>query len=206
MEKSLKKAILWWRLAALNGHKRAQTNLGILFAKGIGVKQNDEEAAKFFKMSANQNDPKGQYSLGFMYTQGRGVPKSLDQAMYWWQKASLLNESSARFGLGLLYIIRDNNVLTKASKTLLCQAADAGHKNAQLWCDVMFKHKTNWYREAIFWLNKSENVQEDPEVILKIQKLSRIANASISELVLSFYETMKVTGSVGLADIVPNAM
>ena len=198
VEKNLMKAILWWRIAAVKGHKRAQTNLGILFAKGIGVKRNDEEAVAFFKLSATQDDEKAQYSLGFMYARGRGVPQSLDKAMHWWKKASK-SCADAQFGLGMLYMMCGNESgVPKASKILLRQAADAGHKNAQLWCDAMFKRKTNWYREAIFWLNKTENFQDDEkaEAVLKTKKLTRIANASLSELVNSFYATMNVTGRV----------
>lgn len=47
-------ALKWYRKAAEQGHVRAQTNLGVMYAEGRGATKNDEEAAKWYSKARAQ--------------------------------------------------------------------------------------------------------------------------------------------------------
>jgi localization factor PodJL len=51
-----KSASLWFRKAADRGIADSQFNLGILYARGIGVEQNLAESFKWFSLAATQGD------------------------------------------------------------------------------------------------------------------------------------------------------
>ena len=56
-------AVALLRQAAENGQKEAQFNLGQMYLKGRGVKQDDRQAVKWFRKAADQGHPKAPYSL-----------------------------------------------------------------------------------------------------------------------------------------------
>ena len=67
-------ALRLFRLAADQGHARAQANLGQMFAYGLGMQESDgEEAMRLFRLAADQDDAMGQMMLGYMYRIGYGV-------------------------------------------------------------------------------------------------------------------------------------
>jgi putative methionine-R-sulfoxide reductase with GAF domain len=66
------------------GNPAAQYALGLRYASGDGVKQDDKEAAVWFTKAAENGNVKAQATLGTRYFSGnRGVPPSLSQAYFW---------------------------------------------------------------------------------------------------------------------------
>ena len=63
---------LWLPLAE-QGNASTQFNLGLMYNKGQGVKQDDVEAVKWYRKAAEQGEAKAQFALGLMYEGGRGV-------------------------------------------------------------------------------------------------------------------------------------
>ena len=61
----------------------AQSNLGVIYAKGRGVPQDYTEALKWYRRAADQGDADGQLNLGGMYYKGLGVPKDYVLAYMW---------------------------------------------------------------------------------------------------------------------------
>lgn len=68
-------AIKLWKPLAEQGSTSAQFNLGIMYSKGYGVKQDDAKAAKWYRKAAEQGDAEAQFSLGLIYSLGKGVKK-----------------------------------------------------------------------------------------------------------------------------------
>jgi TPR repeat protein len=58
---------------AVAGEPRAQYDLGVLYDKGQGVPQSDQEAMRWYRLAADQGEPRAQYNLGLMYLNGQGV-------------------------------------------------------------------------------------------------------------------------------------
>ena len=77
---------LWLPLAE-QGDASAQFNLGLMYDKGQGVKQDDVEAVKWYRQAAEQGYAKAQYNLGVKYYQGEGVRQDKGQAKEWFGKA-----------------------------------------------------------------------------------------------------------------------
>ena len=68
---------------ALNGNADAQYNLGIMYASGLGVTQDYNEAVKWFRLSSGQGNAQAQDIYGLMYASGRGVTQDYVRVHMW---------------------------------------------------------------------------------------------------------------------------
>jgi TPR repeat protein len=84
---------------AEQGNADAQFNLGIMYANGRGVPENDAEAVKWFRKAVEQGYAEAQNNLGFMYANGRGVPENDVKAHMWWSLAKAQGDKDAPGGL-----------------------------------------------------------------------------------------------------------
>ena len=96
-------AIRGFLVHAEQGDATAQYNLGLMYAKGEGVPENDAEAVGWFRKAAEQGDATAQSNLGVMYATGRGVLKDDTEAVRWYRLAAEQGHDSAQFNLGLMY-------------------------------------------------------------------------------------------------------
>ena len=71
------------RQAAEQGDATAQFNLGVMYAKGEGVPQDDAEAVQWYRLAAEQGHAEAQGTLGAMYMNGQGVPQDDETAHVW---------------------------------------------------------------------------------------------------------------------------
>jgi TPR repeat protein len=85
---ALQVAIILYKRAAEQGHAIAQTNLGMHYQKGLGVAQDDKEAARWFASAASQGYAEAQYQLGDLYYNGRGVGEDEAKAVSLFQSAA----------------------------------------------------------------------------------------------------------------------
>ena len=69
------------RALAEQGHASAQSNLGLMYATGQGVPQDDTEAVRWFRLAADQGLAGAQSNLGAMYDIGEGVPEDDAEAV-----------------------------------------------------------------------------------------------------------------------------
>ncbi len=83
VEKDEEKAIQYFKVAAVNGHARAQSNLGVMYLEI----QNYDQAFFWFKESANQGNVLGQYNVAVMYSKGWGVPRNDLETARWLRRA-----------------------------------------------------------------------------------------------------------------------
>ena len=73
-------ALREWRPLAEQGDAEAQFNLGLMYANGEGVPEDDVQAAFWFRKAAEQGDAAAQNNLGVRYDNGEGVPEDYVQA------------------------------------------------------------------------------------------------------------------------------
>ena len=76
------------RKDAEQGDVIAQYNLGVMYATGEGVPQDDKEAVKWLRLAAEQGYSIAQYNLGVMYATGEGVSQDYQEALKWYRKAA----------------------------------------------------------------------------------------------------------------------
>ncbi|MCU1298648.1 MAG: hypothetical protein JWO91_2926 [Acidobacteriaceae bacterium] len=71
------------RRLAMQGDPMAQYALGVRYATGDEVKQDDTQALALFTKAAEEGSVPAQATLGAYYWAGRGVPQDLKKAYFW---------------------------------------------------------------------------------------------------------------------------
>ena len=102
--KDYAKAFVKLKAAAEKGHKKAQYRVGLCYDKGKGVKENDDEAFRWYSKSAAQNYAKAQYQLGKCYKEGEGCKEDRSKALAWWLKAAKQDNADAEYQLAKAYL------------------------------------------------------------------------------------------------------
>jgi len=69
-------------------HAKAQNNLGLIYADGLGVPQNYATAVKWYRKAAEQGHAIAQSNLGVMYRDGEGVSRDYVEAHKWFSLAA----------------------------------------------------------------------------------------------------------------------
>ena len=113
------------------GDPAAQTLLGEIYSRGLGVPQNLKEAARWYKASAESGNPEGQFRYAMMLLDGKEVAPDAD-------KAKAMMKAAAEKGLPLAEY-NFAQMLIEASPTggfvdampYFAKAADAGVPDAQ---------------------------------------------------------------------------
>jgi hypothetical protein len=82
-----------WLPQAQAGEKEAQTYVGEIYEKGLGVPPDYAVAAAWYRKAAAQGHSRAQINLGFLYEKGLGVEKDPTQALSWYRQASGLKEA-----------------------------------------------------------------------------------------------------------------
>jgi len=100
--KEYAKAVESWRPLAEKGDAAAQYRLGMLYAEGKGVEQNDATAFMWMRRAAEQGNAEAQYDVGASYIGGLGVEKNPQEAAKWFLRAANQGMVFAQFNLGLL--------------------------------------------------------------------------------------------------------
>jgi TPR repeat protein len=102
-DQNFARAADWYLRLAKTGDARAQTSLGLMYARGYGVPKNIAEAHRWWNFAAIQNDPGAQYNLGLAYVRGEGVAVDYERAARWFREASRRGHVQAQHNLGMLY-------------------------------------------------------------------------------------------------------
>jgi len=81
----------------------AQSNLGMMYANGLGAPRDDAEAYKWNLLAAEQGLPAAQINLGSMYFDGRGVERDLQKAIQLLLPAAKEGNADAQYRVGIAY-------------------------------------------------------------------------------------------------------
>ncbi len=112
------------RQLAASGDPPAQYALGVRYASGDGVKQDDKEAAAWFIKAAENGNVKAQAALGTRYWVGnRGVPPSVTQAYFWTVLARAAGDQNSKTFATILA-----SHLTRAQAAEIEQRANAWYE------------------------------------------------------------------------------
>ncbi len=90
-------ALKIWLPQAEQGDPVAQTYVGEIYEKGLGVMADYALAAAWYRKAAEQGYARAMINLGFLYESGLGVEQDLVQAMNWYRKASGLEEAELEY-------------------------------------------------------------------------------------------------------------
>ena len=86
------------------GDVRAMNNIGLLWARGIGVPApNFAEALHWWKEAARRGYPVAMNNIGLLYANGHGVARDYQEALKWWRMAAEHGNGWAMNSIGDLY-------------------------------------------------------------------------------------------------------
>jgi TPR repeat protein len=98
-----KRACVFFKSAADQGHHVAQFTLGIMYSQGQGVIQSDQLSLKYHKQSADQGFAKAQYNVAVAYASGTGVERADTEAIKYYTLAADKGHHNAQNNLGVMY-------------------------------------------------------------------------------------------------------
>jgi TPR repeat protein len=139
----------------------AQVNLGLMYANGQGVAQDDSKAFYWFHKAADQGHATALFNLGVMYANGRGVAQDDSKAFYWLHKAADKGDATALFNLGVMYA-NGQGVAQDYSKALywLEKASEQGESDAQYAIGMMYARGDGCEEDiekALYWFNQASD-------------------------------------------------
>ena len=139
------KAFKCLRQAASQGHTEAQYQLSVCYDRGIGVRRNITEAAKWCQMAAFGGHAKAQSEIGYCYKYGQGVVRNIKEAVSWYEMASAQGNIEAKNNLAFCYQKgRGVHKNVKEAIRLYGEAAAGGHASAQYNLGYCY-----WYGEGV---------------------------------------------------------
>jgi hypothetical protein len=165
---------------AEQGDVEAQWNLGLMYANGEGVPEDDEEAVRLFRLAADQGNANGQYRLGLMYVNGEGVPEDDEEAVRWWRLAADQGHVYGQFGLGVRYE-NGEGVPQDDAKAIHWYrlAAEQGYANGQYRLGLMYRSGLGVPQddvEAYKWFNLAASRSTGITRISAVEARDQVAN------------------------------
>ena len=89
------------RTKAMQGDAEAQSCLGLLNAKGLGVPHDYTQARQCYEQAAAQGHAEAQFCLGVLYAKGLGGPQDYAMTRHWWMKAAVQGDERVQHLLPL---------------------------------------------------------------------------------------------------------
>ena len=93
----LQSALRVWLQAAQSGDAEAQTYVGDIYERGLGVAPDHASAAQWYRKAADQGFSRALFNLGTLYEQGLGVPQDQLKALNLYRQAWGLAEDNIIF-------------------------------------------------------------------------------------------------------------
>jgi len=92
------------RKAANDGYVPAQVQIGVMYAEGVGVHQNNHRAVEWFKLASQlSNNSEANFYLGEAYFRGVGVPQDYGTTVPHYQKAARGGHPVAQYIIGTMF-------------------------------------------------------------------------------------------------------
>lgn len=123
---------------AQGGNARAQTQLATLYYHGLGVAEDDQQAAQWYERAARQGHAPAQFQLANLYAYGHAQPADGSDAMrlaaQWYFEAARQGHADAQYALGILFLAGSGVTQNAAeARKWFARAAKQGHADAQVY-------------------------------------------------------------------------
>jgi len=93
------------RQLAERGDANAQYTVGLMYAMGQGVAQDDAASVKWYRLAAEQGHADAASELAFMYRLGAGgVPRDYVEAAKWYRQTAVQGDKRGQRELGRMYL------------------------------------------------------------------------------------------------------
>jgi uncharacterized protein len=170
------------------GDAVAQYNLGVMYAKGTDVPQDDAEAIKWVRKAAEQGNVEAELILGAMYGKGRGVPQDDAEAIMWVRKAAEQGDAKAQLILGSMYG-KGRGVPKDYAESAMWfrKAAEQGDVKAQSFLGFMYGDGLGVpqdYVQSYFWASLSASSASGKEYKDALETRDRVAKELTPEEIM----------------------
>jgi TPR repeat protein len=108
-------ALHWYQLAADQGSRDAQYELGVLYEKGTLVPEDFPQALYWYRKAANQGHAEAQFCLGCLIESGKWRRSDKDAASKWFKRAAANGYGLARYLLTSTEEESENDVPRRAN-------------------------------------------------------------------------------------------
>ena len=98
--------------AAAQGDPEAETRIGVVYQKGLGVAVDYAQAMHWFQLAADQGYAEAENNLGYLFQHGLGSGVDLTRARHWYELAAAQGNAAARDSLQVMNIDRADLVPT----------------------------------------------------------------------------------------------
>ena len=97
----IREAISCFRRAAGQGDANGSYNLGMAYARGLGLPRDDARAFACFRTAAEKGHPAAINSMGWFFREGRVFAKDLELAAQWFEKSASYGNPYGQLNWGL---------------------------------------------------------------------------------------------------------
>lgn len=137
------------------GDSASMFNLGVMHENGLGVRQDDRAAVRWYRKAAELGHAPAMLSLGVLHNDGRGVSHDAGEAARLFQNAAEQGNAIAMFKLGDMYeagrgVPQDD----REAAQMYRQAAEQGHADAMSVLGLMYakgRGVLQDHSEAVQW-------------------------------------------------------
>lgn len=118
-----------WLASAETGDAVAQTYVGEIYERGLGVPPDYQAAARWYQRAAEQGNARAQTNLGHLYEKGLGVALNKATALNWYRQASGLGDDQIAFTSSIEDLRRQ---LAASNQQTVAARQEAGQLRQQL--------------------------------------------------------------------------
>ena len=145
---------------AKQGDASAQYNVGVMYDKGQGTKQDYASAMSWYRRAAEQGHVLAQVAVGAKYFDGTlGVAQDYKEALEWFLRAAKQGHALARVNLGMMF----GNGL----------GVPRDHAIALMWMILAAETSEDEHRDRIVKLREASAKKMTPAQIAEAQRLAR---------------------------------
>jgi TPR repeat protein len=145
--------------ATMAGDAVAARYLALMHRAGQGVKQNDRQAATYFRRAADAGDLISQINLGELYESGRGIRRNYPAAADWYRRAA---DQGSAVAMARLAGLREKGLDSAADLSEAAvwyrRAAELGEREAQARVAELYAEGRGVERnpvEALIWAEEA---------------------------------------------------
>lgn len=149
-EQDFSKAVKYYHLAAQNGSRQAQENLGYCYYYGRNVPVDYEKAFHYFALGAFDGHLISLYKIGDMYAAGHYVEKNEKEAFHIYDRcAEMMTEEAAKIVAGPVFLRLGNCFLNGAGVEKDAKSALVCYQKAEFFLYGMVKGGNVMYKKSL---------------------------------------------------------
>lgn len=188
-----------WLPQAKEGDPDAQTYVGEIFEKGLGLQADPVVAAQWYQKAADQGHSRARINLGYLYESGLGVEKDLVKAMNFYRLASGFDEGNLEYVTAFEVATRKQQVID-----LEQQAQQITELKQSV---SLLEQKNNDYKIQQTQLKAQQlQVQEQRQVVLAQQSSGKAVQGDASELVASLTQVDQLQSNLSASEAQRNGL